>query len=294
MPSPAQLTLPKIPRSVRALAASPIIVAFLAAVRLLVICNYDPTTATRMAETGGIIGTLLGTIVPLLPPYMPLVFVVLIIFRRWFLTLLSGAATALVSPAYTDAFHGITKTWQDMRLAADATRRHQWLYLWNHDKEAIFCIALGVTLAFWAALRLLIHAFTGSRNAWLKLLLVPAFFTYGLIISVVATSALLLVQNFYVTPLKPANLWATARHPWLPTEELQLNSNHTVVGYVLSTNDGWFAVLLESSRTIDYIHASNITGRMVCAAPDDVQPKPLPLIHPPSFKQALVNPCPTG
>jgi hypothetical protein len=58
-------------RRVKALLLSPIVVLFASAAGLLIISNYDTTTATTLAASSGVVGTLLGTIVPLLPLFLP-------------------------------------------------------------------------------------------------------------------------------------------------------------------------------------------------------------------------------
>jgi hypothetical protein len=40
-------------------------------VRLLVIANYEPTTALAIAQSSGAVSTLLGTLIPLLPSLLP-------------------------------------------------------------------------------------------------------------------------------------------------------------------------------------------------------------------------------
>lgn len=56
---------------------SPAVILFASATRLLFISNYDTTTATTIASAAGVVGTLLGTVVPLLPPYLPILTILL-------------------------------------------------------------------------------------------------------------------------------------------------------------------------------------------------------------------------
>ena len=76
-----------------ALALSPLVILIASGTRLLVMANYDTTTATTVAASGGLGETLLGTIVPLLPPFLPAVCVILAIFREWFLLAFAGLST---------------------------------------------------------------------------------------------------------------------------------------------------------------------------------------------------------
>src|SRR5262249_7733448 len=48
-----------------------------------------------------------------------------------------------------------------------------------------------------------------------------------------------------------------------PAEKIVLNSGRVEYGYVLSTSDGWFTVLL-TARTITYIPANHVAKRSVC------------------------------
>jgi hypothetical protein len=89
--------------AVRALLLSPIVVLFASAARVLIIANYNTTTATTMAASAGVVSTLLGTIVPILPLFLPALLVVLVVFRRWAYVVLTAVATAFVSPVYTSS-----------------------------------------------------------------------------------------------------------------------------------------------------------------------------------------------
>lgn len=100
-------------RRVKALLLSPVIVLFASAARLLIISNYDTTTATTLAASSGVVGTLLGTIIPLLPLFLPVVLIFFMIFRRWGLVVLTALFTALVSPA---SIHSLG---DGFRIAAD-------------------------------------------------------------------------------------------------------------------------------------------------------------------------------
>lgn len=103
-------------RRAKALLLSPVVVLFASAARLLIISNYDTTTATTMAASSGVVGTLLGTVVPLLPLFLPAILVFFIIFRRWGLVLLTAFLTALVSPAY------ISSVVDGLKIAANSAR----------------------------------------------------------------------------------------------------------------------------------------------------------------------------
>jgi hypothetical protein len=58
-------------RGLMTLALSPFIILLASGTRLILISNYDTTTATTMAASGSLGETLLGTVIPLLPPFLP-------------------------------------------------------------------------------------------------------------------------------------------------------------------------------------------------------------------------------
>src|SRR4051794_7788291 len=89
----------RLSRPLKLLIASPAVLLVAASIRLLIISNYDTTTATSAASQEGVTGTLLGTIVPLIPPYLPVVILILFLLHRWISLLLALFGVALVSPA---------------------------------------------------------------------------------------------------------------------------------------------------------------------------------------------------
>jgi hypothetical protein len=93
-------------RAFKAALLSPAVILFASATRLLLISNYDTTTATTIASAAGVVGTLLGTVVPLLPPYLPILTILLAAARRWTLAGFAGCATVLLSPTYVDSPNG--------------------------------------------------------------------------------------------------------------------------------------------------------------------------------------------
>ena len=91
----------RISNAVRIAVLSPSVLVFISAVRLLIIANYDPTTASSIASSIGVVGTLLGTLIPIVPALLPVLVLAFIALRKPLLLLFAGFGTALVSPAYT-------------------------------------------------------------------------------------------------------------------------------------------------------------------------------------------------
>src|ERR1700689_3299855 len=66
--------------------------------RLLIISNYNATTAVTIASSGGYINTLLGSIIPLVPIFIPYVALVILLFRQFMLSALTFVFAAFISP----------------------------------------------------------------------------------------------------------------------------------------------------------------------------------------------------
>src|SRR4051794_1668012 len=83
--------------------ASPLVLLFATGTRLLVISNYDTTTASTIASENGAVGTLLGTLIPLLPAFLPVVGLVLLMNRNFL-------AAALISTKDDGLSYSVTLT----------------------------------------------------------------------------------------------------------------------------------------------------------------------------------------
>jgi hypothetical protein len=82
---------------------SPIGVLLLSAARLIVVSNYNTTTAITVASSGGYINTLLGSIIPLVPVFAPYLALALLLFKRFFLGILTLVFAALITPTRISA-----------------------------------------------------------------------------------------------------------------------------------------------------------------------------------------------
>ena len=65
-----------------ALLLSPVGLLLISATRLLIVSYYNPATALAILSSGGYINTLLGTIMPMVPIFMPYLALVLLFFNR--------------------------------------------------------------------------------------------------------------------------------------------------------------------------------------------------------------------
>jgi hypothetical protein len=77
---------------------SPLGLVLISAGRLLIISNYNATTATTVASSGGYVNTLLGSIIPLVPIFIPYVALLLLLFRQFMLSALTFIFTAFIAP----------------------------------------------------------------------------------------------------------------------------------------------------------------------------------------------------
>ncbi len=336
---------------VKALILSPVVVLFAAAARLLIISNYDTTTATTIASSGGAVGTLLGTVVPLVPPFLPAIVVFFIIFRRWGLALLTALFTALVSPMYIESVKdGLSiaadsgrGAWREIiavfpglqgivhivwiilgwivgvlgyilvqfarflrgpRIELDSRGPWPALYEWSHGLlpvwnhwQGMIRVAVICTLAtlLWALYAppwsYILKSSLPPREVseservidGVARLISAAVWLLGIAIYSVCVAAacgffVLYVQNAYHVSFDKKGISEIVRRPWLPAEEITLSSGDTLVGYTLSSSVGWQVVLMEPTRTIRYLRATEVTGRKVCHMTTPTKPSPSPLI----------------
>jgi hypothetical protein len=77
---------------------SPVGLILISAGRLLIIANYSSTTATTIASSGGYVNTLLGSITPLVPLFIPYVALLLLLFRQFLLSVITFVFAAFIAP----------------------------------------------------------------------------------------------------------------------------------------------------------------------------------------------------
>jgi hypothetical protein len=231
-----------------ALLISPFGILFVAVVRLLIISDYNTTTALAIASSGGYVNTLLGSVIPMLPVLMPYLALVLLFFNRVILGVLSLAAAALTSPAAIrgEAFLSFLKeSWYDV----------------SRTRGGVGLLALASLVAFLLLILLLsrgLGLFSRSLATICCIILLPV------------------VLRLYPLPDSNSYYAHLVRQPWLPTESIGLSSGASMVGYILSEDQDWVAVLNDRDRRIYYFHADQIEQRQVCQ-PSAV-PVTLPLI----------------
>jgi hypothetical protein len=219
-----------------ALILSPVGIVVVSIVRLLIIADYNTTTALAIASSGGYINTLFGTVIPLVPVFLPYVALALLFSNRVIIGVLTLFAVALVSPmavSRTSAGHSIAEDWHSITGSN-----------WSIGYY-IFAAIVGVLLIFELAGQ--------GYNTFIKTL--SSISCIALIPLFLLLYPFPLSNNFYAEQL---------RQPWLPAEEITLNSGQVLIGYLLSEDQDWVVVLGAGSRTIYYYHQAQVTDRQVC------------------------------
>jgi hypothetical protein len=246
--------------------ATPVGLALIAAVRLLIISNYNVTTAVTVAESGGFVNTFLGSLIPLVPVLMPYLALVFLAFRRFILCAFAIVATALISPVVRPSV--VTLSYLD----------YYWFAIYGDLRSAlpdiVFVIVLCGVLVAWG----------GSLGE------VVGYSLFTIIWACVAVFALApYLLTAYPAPRTQSFYASYIREPWLTAEQITVDPGKIYQGYVLSSDDQWMTVLLYQSRTITYFRADSVTARIVCAPP--VKPPPPPLVRLVDAKSAPLPEC---
>lgn len=218
-----------------------------------------------MAASGGLGQTILGTIVPLLPAFLPVALIVLAIFRQWALLIFAAVATALLSPAYATVDDGWDQAYPIFRVAVDHALHGQWQALWHDSRLLVWCAVLGFAFSLWDNLQE--KTFNPVR---------------AVLVGGICALALLFIQHVYHVSSDLATISETLRRPWLPAEVIELKSGERHVGYILSTDREWHTVLNDGTRNVSYIRISDVADRTVCRAgtPADATHHPLIRLKP--------------
>jgi hypothetical protein len=245
-----------------ALVLSPVGVLLVSTTRLLIISDYNTSTASAVVSSGGYVNTLLGTIIPLVPIFMPYLGITLLFFRRVIPGVLCLIASVFISPINSSGGKVLklaTKIWGPLL-------GESWIHL---SAYGLLLIAVGVICTF---------ALAGGFNTFAKA--VGTVLCLFLIPYVIQLYPLPHNNNFYADQL---------RAPWLPAEEITLESHQQVTGYVLSGDGEWLVVLVADGRKLVYYPTGEVENRQVCQIGGYAPQRPLfPLVP----KAATVPQCP--
>jgi hypothetical protein len=303
-------TSKRISKAVRVAILSPSVLLFISAVRLLIIANYDPTTADAIASSTGVVGTLLGTLIPIVPAFLPLLTMVMMIFRKPVLLAFAVLGTVLVSPAYATPKEAWLETINQFSIVINAIKtsnpglkRHLLALSWQHDRTSLIVGIVVVTLiAFDNYNKLLIRSY---RNLWSdsalsrsEKIFYSALTTLGKLVAAAVFGVLFSTFFFFVTtiyhvPDSVKGMSAVASQPWMPSEEVVLKSGtKTFVGYTLNAGDIWFVFLQEKDRTLYYFPEDEVVSRTLCQLPGEQRANRSPLIKLINIPAPKVPSCP--
>ena len=234
-----------------ALLISPVGILLISVVRLLIISDFNSATASAIASSGGYVDTVLGTVIPLVPILVPYLALVLLLFNRVVLGVLTLLAVACVIP--------ITVSRQAAWQLAQQDWRHIVAFM-SQPAGILALVVLGAPLAI-----MLIFELAGLGVA-----------TFMRTVAAMACIALLpFISQLYPFPLSNQFYTQMLRQPWLPAEVITLTSGRTVVGYSLSDDGNWIVVLQDSNRAITYYRASDVAHRQICQMGEAASMPPL-------------------
>ena len=145
-----------------ALILSPIGVLLISAARLIIVANFNTTTAVTIASSGGFLNTLLGTVIPLVPVFMPYFALLLLLTRHFLLSILAIAFAAFITPTsitLTDALNLVQADWYNLVIMIADNRRAIIIIvlvilvlLWIYNRSLLEALSAVVALAVAAAL----------------------------------------------------------------------------------------------------------------------------------------------
>lgn len=82
-----------------ALILSPIGLLLISAGRLIIVSNYNTTTAVTIAASGGYVSTLLGSMIPLVAIFAPYMALILLLLKRFLLSIMLFVFAAFITPS---------------------------------------------------------------------------------------------------------------------------------------------------------------------------------------------------
>jgi len=160
-----------------ALILSPAGLLLISAGRLIIISNFNTTTAVTVASSGGFVNTLLGTIIPLVPVFIPYLALLLLLFRRFLLSIMTFVFAAFISPTsitFAEVFNLARADWN--ALIQKVADHHTLVVLavivvlvalWAHNRS--FAEGLSIIVAGAVACALVIAVPSAIRSVPLRL-----------------------------------------------------------------------------------------------------------------------------
>jgi len=219
-----------------ALIASPVGLLLISVARVLIISNYDTTTASAIVSSGGYVDTLLGTTIPLIPVFLPYAALALLYFNRVILGVLSLGTALIISPTAltkVSIVHLLQRDWNRIQHASGGM-------------QALIAAMATVLLCLLIFELLRLNDFFKSLAVVVSIVAIPIFVT------------------IYPFPIGSQFYSELIRQPWLPANTITLRSGQEFTGYILSDEPSSVAVLSEATRTVSYYSPGDIVKMHLC------------------------------
>ncbi|MFI7696084.1 hypothetical protein ACIBQ6_43935 [Nonomuraea sp. NPDC049655] len=320
----------KMSNTLRIFILSPIVLIFGSAIRLLIISNYDSSTAGAIASLGGVAGTLLGTLVPLIPPFFPVMAFCLYLLRMWKSLLAALIGMAVVVPAYASVPESLGRGWNAVTslwsLIFDSEER---VILWPSVRPALIFAAFVVAviildhykpfraklLAQFSVVEQMRQELeqaedsetsgegtsTERSRAWdrevrvikVNMLIEHALYVVPTIVfvSIVAVFGFASITHMYHVPYGYTTIKEVARKPWMPLEVIETKTVR-YVGYSIAVRDGWHAILDDKERMIHYVQSVDVVRREICRKSSELLSHPKPLVDFSEKTSSVWRSCP--
>jgi hypothetical protein len=257
----------------RTVVLSSVAITIISISRLLIVSDYQTPIAIMLAASNGAVSTLTGTLVPLVPLFLP--------FATQLLALCSLGAILVSSEmrhplllATANAFIAtvfVTPTRISIRdisqpYSAVARNFEVWI--------PVLLLSIFVVATFISRRMRMMEIMTGSA------------FVVMLVVIIVAVSTV--ASYSFPSPREIRHIPDVLRRVWLPTERIDMNDNSGRVGYILKTDGFWTIILWDSDRSIAIVRSQNIISRTLCRLGP---PDGLPLISVQSAEVPRIEPC---
>lgn len=131
-----------------ALILSPIGLLLISAARLIIVANFNTTTAVTIASSGGFVNTLLGTFIPLVPVFLPYVALLLLLTRHFLLSIITFIFAAFISPTSITAAESL--------IVAEAYWNEAVALFYNYQSLAVI-ILIVIFIGVWSYTRSLVE-----------------------------------------------------------------------------------------------------------------------------------------
>lgn len=261
----------------------PALVLVIAAIRLLIVCNYQSSSAVAVAASSGAVSTLIGTLIPVVQSFLPISAVLLIVFclfwrgQRVKLAFLATAcifASLLVSPTNV--------TWDEIG------KELLLIGAWISNHWSVILWPVGIIVVLTILILALVSTFSNEAIDPLDLGVALSFLGFIAGTLTIVIISLVIVMNFTFPFQQPlSSIPERARDMWLPAEEIATLEGVTV-GYVLGTSDGWVTILKEDDRTVIVVRSDHVSSRSVCRIGP---PSGLPLVALPGATVSNIREC---